>query len=280
MGRAILGHVVGGPVAAGIGLGVGIISQPEVAIRLVGALERLGSRLEGRLADSASAVTGAVTGARRASSVSQREALRLWREQRRELDAMTPELMASRVGDLTAQFGPEADEVRPALTRAAVRSLEIRMAITPRATARAGSLTPHLGQLPPSDDELDRFVRLSRVLDDPASLMEGVVDGSIQADEVELLKAAYPATYAAIVGAVMERLTVLEREPSYEHRLALSVLLGVPTDPTLDPLFMQAVQSGFQVSQQPDQMTRPQRPLRADTRPVATEMQELTDGNT
>ncbi|MCB0074537.1 MAG: hypothetical protein KDE20_23895, partial [Caldilineaceae bacterium] len=166
------------------------------------------------------------------------------------------------------------------LTRAAVRSLEIRMAITPRATARAGSLTPHLGQLPPSDDELDRFVRLSRVLDDPASLMEGVVDGSIQADEVELLKAAYPATYAAIVGAVMERLTVLEREPSYEHRLALSVLLGVPTDPTLDPLFMQAVQSGFQVSQQPDQMTRPQRPLRADTRPVATEMQELTDGNT
>ena len=160
-----------------------------------------------------------------------------------------------------------------------MRQVELRRAITPQATVPRFSLVPQAARRDPTLVELDRFVRLSTVLDDPMSVLEGVGDGTIQRDEVELLRQAYPATYDAIVTSVQQRLAMLDREPSYRHRLALATLLGTPTDPTLDPAFMVSVQSGYMRQPQGGgrQMTRPQRPMRADARPAATEMQELSD---
>lgn len=279
MGRAILGHVVGGPVAAAVGAAAGVLSQPAIVIRMMGAMESLGARLEGRVSDLASTVTSARTAARRASHASYREALKTWREQQRQMEELRPRVLAERLGEATAQFGPEADGVRSALQQRMVQLAALRRSIMPAPVTQSNSLTPHLNRLDPNPVEMDRFMRLSVVLDDPLVVVERVADGTIQPDEVELMRAAYPATYQAVVGAVMERLTMLHREPSYEHRLALSILLGVPTDPTLSPEFLSAVQTGYAMTAQgggqSPQVPRPQRPLRADARPAATEMQEL-----
>jgi hypothetical protein len=65
-------------------------------------------------------------------------------------------------------------------------------------------------------------------------------------EDVEALRAVYPRVYQEVVKRVLADLGTVEKLPPYHERLSLGLLLGAPTDPSLEPDFIQSMQRGTQ----------------------------------
>lgn len=152
----------------------------------------------------------------------------------------TAEAASERLGDV-AQAAPNtsAKAVQTA-TRAAQY---LRQQIPPAATQRRNALTPHLREdIRAPDTDVASFLRTLRAVQDPSTVLEDLENGTLTLEGVDALRNVYPRMYDSLVMSVFEQLAEAEKPVPYEHRVRLGILLGQPTDPSLEPDFIATMQ--------------------------------------
>lgn len=120
-------------------------------------------------------------------------------------------------------------------------------------------LQPQLSQYQPTDIEMIKFKRYLSAVDNPLSVMDDLQKGIISTEGVETLKAVYPELFNEIKSKIMVKLSELKTELPYAKRLQLSMLFGVPLEPSLDYNKLQQLQQNF-APQEPQQNQGVRRP--------------------
>lgn len=114
---------------------------------------------------------------------------------------------------------------------------------------QSNTLQPQLVQRQLSDSEIARWNAYVMTAAKPLSVLKDLEAGTIRREQVETLRALYPAIYSSMQAKVLEALHTSRSEVSYSQRVLLGVLFGAPTDPTLQPASIRALQSSFTPAQ-------------------------------
>jgi hypothetical protein len=116
---------------------------------------------------------------------------------------------------------------------------------------QSNTLQPQLVQRQLSDAEIARWNAYVTTAAKPLSVLDDLARGTIRREQVETLRALYPALYSSISAKVLEALHDSRAEVSYTQRVLLGTLFGAPTDPTLQPASIRALQAAFSPVQTP-----------------------------
>lgn len=98
----------------------------------------------------------------------------------------------------------------------------------------------------PSARDQARFARFVAAAEDPMAVLERVASGSASPEDAETLREVYPEMFRAIQQAIVAELPELRNKLTYERRLMLGVLFGLPVDPSLDPGVFAILQGAFE----------------------------------
>lgn len=93
----------------------------------------------------------------------------------------------------------------------------------------------------PSAADLDRFNRYREAVESPARVLKNMASGYIAPEQVEAIKAVYPAMYADLQQKIGERLMMQKKPLTYQQRTALAAILG-PTALGMSPQQVQVLQ--------------------------------------
>lgn len=107
----------------------------------------------------------------------------------------------------------------------------------------------------PSDMEMRAWARLVAASEDPDGILERVATGEVSPEDAEVMRELYPEQLADITQQILARLPTLRSNLPYHRRLALSVLTGVPVDPSMDPRIIAVLQQQFEAAPEPPKAT-------------------------
>lgn len=102
----------------------------------------------------------------------------------------------------------------------------------------------------PSTQQRAKFMRYAEIVEDPKRALQHFQSGNLSREHVETLQAIYPELYKKMQSSVAEYTTLHGQKLPYGKKLQLGLLMGVPTDVSMTPEFVQRMQSGF--AQTPD----------------------------
>lgn len=162
----------------------------------------------------------------------------------KELSAQLP-AVTSELDKQLAWVGDAAPTVKQAAVATAARQLEYLNANMPKGLKPA---TPFARELPPSRQQMKEWLNRLDAIEKPTSLLDNIANGKLTPEAVDAVRSVYPETFAAIQQNVLDGLTEMESKgklPKYSKRIELGILLGIPTDPTMTPEVMQAVQAQY-----------------------------------
>jgi hypothetical protein len=162
----------------------------------------------------------------------------------------------------------------------AVRRLEyLASKLPPRPDVMALQMGPD--RWVPSDMAMRSFARSVQAVEDPISVFERVADGSVTPEDAEALRAVYPELFQEAKDDIITRLPELRQQLPYERRLSLSILYGVPVDPSMAPGIVNVLQGNFGREVGTDGGITPpvaQPQFAAVSRPEPTPSQERAEG--
>lgn len=249
----LAGSVLGGPAGGAI---ASMLASPALAVRALGTIERIGAGASDQIGRSvraflrrgrAAASDLATEGSRRVrlAAVGGVEAYRARIEQM-DADARDPRAaisrMAGRVDGMEA-----APSVRNALINTAVRGNAYLAAHRPMQRTVDGQIRPDLSANP-SDEEIGQFLRRARVVDNPATVLADLERGDLTPEGVEAMRTVYPRLFEEVRNRVIRELAEGGDDIGYDQRIALGMLLGIPTDPALTPAHLALTQSIYAAS--------------------------------
>lgn len=154
----------------------------------------------------------------------------------------TTERIAQSLGDLS-EHSPGTATAAIKTTLAGVAFLASKL---PPSRIDQYSLQP---QLQPrnraSDAEISKFMHYAEAVDDPIIVLREAKSGTLTRDHVEAVKAVYPQLYDEMRANVMRNLIDSKSALPYGKRIQLGILLDIPTDKTLSPEFLRAIQATY-----------------------------------
>lgn len=157
-----------------------------------------------------------------------------------------PGLVSARIAQSLSPVGEAAPEVTKAATAVAFRGLDFMASKLPPSRIDPYSLQPQLQpRARASDAEIAQFMRFSQAVDDPLLVLNEAKSGTLTRDHVEAVKAVYPEIYDQMRSEVMRGLVDSKSPLPYARRIQLGILLDLPTDKTLAPGFLQAIQATY-----------------------------------
>jgi hypothetical protein len=115
----------------------------------------------------------------------------------------------------------------------------------PVAALRADSVSPHLDEPRASADEQARFLRYARAVNDPQTVVDDMAQGKLTREAAEAVRVVYPRLYQQMQTTALRRLAELRKPMGYPQRVQLSILLGVPADPSLSPDALSQLQGTY-----------------------------------
>lgn len=257
VGGAIRGAMLGGANAGGALGGVMGAFGPQNAVRALAGLRRFSRQADERIGTAVSRYlsSGREAGERVARAARQSTplgGLAAYRRRSERLDEERADL-PQRIERATRDLG-DAPQVRSAIQATAARGVDYLARTRPVGVVPSGMLAR---SAPPTGPEINAWLRRAQVVDDPMSVLRALEDGSLTAEHVDALRNVYPGLHANISAAVASALNQSQREPTYQQRVMLDILLGVPTDASLRPEILATLQS-VHASQQ-TRATPPQR---------------------
>lgn len=139
-----------------------------------------------------------------------------------------------------------APKITDAFTHAAsVATKFLQSKVPPGSKFVENDLQPHLKESRVSDADQAKFLRYVRAVDDPASIVDDMAEGRLTPESVEALRSVYPKIYDQVRSAALSRIADEKHPIGYAQRVQMGILLGLPTDKTLTPEFVQSMQSTF-----------------------------------
>jgi hypothetical protein len=259
---AVAGGIVGGAPGAALGALASAAARPDRAIRMMAALERMGATFDRRLGGSvrrfvdqlsgASVRVGdAARGGRAARSAAQGATIAAasdrFDEAIERMSDMTPDALHERLSMSTRRFADQAPGLTARMTETAARALAYMEAQIPP----GAMLPPYPGapQYRPSEsvsrDEMMSFLRALDVVEDPLSVLDEAASGTLTMDHTHALQAVWPSLHTAMVTQVVEEVADREDPLPYEGRVRLSLLLGAPTDPSMEGAYIRRAQMAY-----------------------------------
>ncbi len=295
----VAGGVLGGHVGAAVGSGLASLGNKFVRERgdfigaqllhnvgQLGALENIGATVDKRIAGGVKAFLEGGEASRGPAKATQRE-LDAYKSAAMNVaqHRTNPEGLLGRVqgavGDSMGQVAPETHRSAMAKVSTIVTNLANR---APLGRTNTLGLTPHLEETRFSEAELLKFGRYADGAVDPISVLDDMKGGHLSADKVDALREGHPEIYAEIQDALIDGVTKHGDRLSYDRKVQLSTLFGVPLDETMDPGFISRIQAGKSAPpandnapQSPGQTSK--RPVKMDTSVFATSAQKVEQGN-
>lgn len=178
----------------------------------------------------------------------------------RDLASQAPAVRAA-LENQTSWLADSAPVTRQAAVNTALRQLEYLNANLPKGLAPS---TPFAPALPPSRSEVAQWMRRLRAVENPTSILDDLAAGKLTPESIDAVRTVYPETFADIQGQVLDKLTTMEQRgerPSYAKRVELGLLLGIPTDPTMTPESIAALQAQYQPTEAEAAGPQPAPPL-------------------
>jgi inhibitor of KinA sporulation pathway (predicted exonuclease) len=84
-----------------------------------------------------------------------------------------------------------------------------------------------------TDQDLHRFEKSLRILANPFSIIQSIQTNTITKDEIQALQAIYPNIYESFKNRIIQVASEKKPNLSFQDRMRLSILLGVPLDPSV-----------------------------------------------
>ena len=178
----------------------------------------------------------------------------------RELSSQSKAIRAQ-MEEATAWMAERVPVARQAAIDTALRQLEYLNSNLPKGLAPS---TPFAPALPPSRSEVAQWMRRLRAVENPTSILDDLAAGKLTPESIDAVRTVYPETFADIQGQVLDKLTTMEQrgqKPSYAKRVELGLLLGIPTDPTMTPESIAALQAQYQPTEAEAAGPQPAPPL-------------------
>lgn len=166
-------------------------------------------------------------------------------------------------------------------TASAVRATALRAAGYLQSKAPPGELAPNpiapgRGPQQVSPAARDAFLRAARAVKDPMSVVDDLESGRLTREGVDALRATSPRLLGEIQSTVLAKVAESGPPKSYARSLQLGILLGIPTDATLEPAFVAKVQATYAPQPAaPDASGAPSGPVRR-IGPINAASQEMT----
>ena len=247
-GAAALGHMVGGPVGAAVGLGikalkVGQLANPVRMAEILGTFERMATKVDRALSSGAAGVikgVAAETAERTVGPLAAETAEEFTKrtDKYREL-AGNPELLQTKLAQSTQNFGTHAPEIAQAMhiaTAAAVRVINSSLPSNEKAGPLASRPTP-------SQSQIAQFNRIEAVVKKPTLLLEHAKAGTLTPDEIAAVGQVSPQLLQEMRTKLIEKLADHGSKPvPYQQRQMIGMLLGQDLDGSMQGLqFNQAL---------------------------------------
>ena len=144
-------------------------------------------------------------------------------------------------------YAPETKNAAAVKMTAALQQISLAAKLTTK--VRQDPLTGQ-AEVVASESDLDRFEGIVDIVTDPiGSTTKKISDGTITREEVSALKSVYPMLYAELVGSISDHIADPKTKVSYNKKIVLSTVLGVPLSPYMEPqyvMIMQGLQEGAQ----------------------------------
>lgn len=162
-----------------------------------------------------------------------------------------PVATTDRVSRSVGQLADHSPGTATAAIATTLRGLDFLAGKLPPSRQDPYSLQPQLQpRTRASDAEISQFMRYAEAVDNPLIVLREAKTNTLTRDHVEAVKAVYPKLYDEIRGSVFRSLVESNSELPYGKRIQLGILLDIPTDKTLSPEFIRAVQATYSASDQ------------------------------
>jgi hypothetical protein len=116
----------------------------------------------------------------------------------------------------------------------------------PKDPLSAFAVNPAVTKYEPSVGEIDRWNRYVRAAQAPMSILDDLRAGDVTPEAAETVKTLYPSLFAEIQVELMGKVGQMQKELPYQDRFSIGIMFDVPTDPSLAPEFMNALQGRFE----------------------------------
>lgn len=148
-----------------------------------------------------------------------------------------PLIIQARVQASMGHWAVAAPQLYASTLNAAERAQSFLESVLPEPQRDPYSLTPHLqvSDIPPSD-RYD-FMQYVQAIDDPIAVFKDVKSGNVTDQQIEAIKAVYPALYEQMGEEVDRQIQLLTKPMPYEREINVGRLLGRQTNEVLDPDF-------------------------------------------
>lgn len=93
----------------------------------------------------------------------------------------------------------------------------------------------------PSAADLDKFSQYKEAVEQPAKVLKNLAQGYVSPEQIEAVKAVYPAMYADLQQKIGERLAVYNKPLTFQQKLAFTAILG-PAALGMTPQQIQVIQ--------------------------------------
>lgn len=97
----------------------------------------------------------------------------------------------------------------------------------------------------PSGMQLAQFKRYVQVVEHPYSILSDLEKGTLTREHVEALQVVYPAIYSNIRDQILGEIKNSPESVPYSKKVQIGILLGAPTDASLRPENIMALQNNF-----------------------------------
>lgn len=254
---ASVGALTSGPIGAAVGGAAGLVGgrlarehgelvMADVLSRLgkLAAVENAAFKVDQRITEG---VSGFLRGARAEASTArphgnEAEAY-IHQAQRISQIAGNPEAMQAHIERSIGDLGPQSPNITRALAAKAANDISFLASKAPKMNGNLSSLTPQFEKPRFSKTEAIVFGQTLKVVKDPLSVLDDMRHGTLNHAKVEALRATSPRIYEQIRNVAVEQSMGLKSKLPYAKKLQLGILFQAPTDETLTPEFIQAMQA-------------------------------------
>jgi hypothetical protein len=105
----------------------------------------------------------------------------------------------------------------------------------------------------PSAQDLSKWNRYVRAVDIPMTILDDFNAGILTPESVEAVRTIYPEIYANISSKLIDKMSTVKKPISYQSKLQISTLLGVPVSSAMSPDFIQKLQQNIAQQPEPEQ---------------------------
>lgn len=237
-GRDVAGRAVRGAAEFGRTAGESVTRAGARAGALADRVGEAGARASRDVGASAARAAVLAGG----EALSPREQYREMRGRVRDAARTLPARSAETFPDVRSESPTLADRMH-AKSQSIAENIASRMAAIDPPKGPGGEWS---GREPlPSDWDAMGVLSYARGATEPLSVCEDLSSGVVDHDAIEGLRENYPDLYTDLQSRAVELATEHYDSLPYERRVALGVLLDVPTDDTLDPAFLTQLQSSY-----------------------------------